>query len=113
MQHLIFESSPAFIFLCILLGLSYAWLLYRAKHPWNKRVNQFLFALRAIAVGLLSFLLIGPILKLTTTIFEKPTFVFLVDNSMSLKENADSLKTQNSLKESTQQLRKQGYEVLW
>jgi len=113
MQRLIFESSPAFIFLCVLLGLSYAWLLYGAKHPWNKRVNQFLFALRAISVGLLSFLLIGPILKLTTTIFEKPALVFLVDNSLSLKENADSLKTQNALKESTQQLRKQGYEVRW
>ncbi len=113
MQRLIFESSPAFIFLCVLLGLGYAYLLYRAKRQWGRRANQLLFALRAAVAALLAFLLVGPILKLTTTIFEKPTLVFLVDNSASLKEKVDSLKTQNELKESTRQLQQQGYEVFW
>jgi hypothetical protein len=113
MQRLIFESSPAFIFLCLLSGLGYAWLLYSAKHPWSKRLNRLLFGLRTVVVALLSFLLIGPIVKLTTNIFEKPTLVFLIDDSSSLKENADSIKTQKELTESTQQLRKQGYDVLW
>ncbi len=113
MQHLIFESSPAFIFLCMLLGFGYAYLLYKAKHPWSKRINQLLFALRVVVVALLSFLLIGPIVKLTTNIFEKPTLVFLIDNSSSLKEKVDSLKTYNELTKSTQQLKNQGYDVLW
>lgn len=113
MKHLIFESSPAFIFLCALLGLGYAYLLYRAKHPWSKQTNQLLFALRAVVVALLSFLLIGPIVKLTNTIFENPSLVFVIDNSSSLKEAVDSIKIKNELTSASQQLQKQGYEVVW
>jgi len=113
MQHLTFESSPAFVLLCILLGLVYAYLLYRGKHTWSKRINQLLFGVRAIIVALVSFLLIGPVLKLTNNIFEKPALVFLVDNSTSLKGNVDSLKIQNELNETTRQLREQGYDIVW
>src|ERR1041385_7884566 len=111
MQRLIFESSPAFIFLCILLGLGYAFVLYRAKHPWSKTTNRILFALRAIVVSLLSFLLIGPVLKLTKNIFEKPEIVLFVDNSSSLKDVVDSVKLQNDLTTTTNQLKEQGFEV--
>jgi hypothetical protein len=113
MQHLIFESSPAFILLCILLGLGYAYLLYRGKQTWSKRMNQLLFAARAIIVALVAFLLVGPVLKLTNNIFEKPALVFLVDNSTSLKDNVDSLKIQRELNETTKQLHEQGYDVVW
>jgi hypothetical protein len=111
MQRLIFESSPAFIFLCILLGVGYAALLYKAKHPWSRRVNRLLFAARAILVALVSFLLIGPVLKLTHNIFEKPALVFLVDNSLSLKGAVDSLKIQSQLNDASKQLHDQGYDV--
>jgi len=111
MQRLIFESSPAFVLLCVLLGISYAFLLYRVKHPWSKKVNQLLFALRAVVVSLLSFLLIGPILKFTQNDFEKPEVVLLVDNSTSLKEVVDSTKLQSDLNVLTSQLKEQGYEV--
>lgn len=111
MQRLVFESSPVFILLCVLLGLGYAYLLYRAKHPWSKRTNQLLFAARAAVVSLLSFLLIGPILKLTTNIFEKPEIVFLVDNSVSLKGTVDSTKLKTDLQAAAVQLTNQGYEV--
>lgn len=111
MQRLIFESSPAFVFLSILLGVAYAYVLYQAKHPWSTRVNKMLFAFRAITVALLSFLLIGPILKLTKNIFEKPEVVLLVDNSTSLKAAVDSTKLQSELINTTNQLREQGYEV--
>lgn len=90
MQRLLFESSPIYIFACIATGVGYAYLLYKAKHPWSKRVNQILFAARAILVAILALLLVGPILKLTENIFEKPTFVILTDNSLSLKEVLDS-----------------------
>lgn len=86
MQRLIFESSPAFIILCIALGVGYAWVLYRSKHTWGAPVNRILFVVRAIAVAVAAFLLIGPILKLTTNQFEKPAVVFLVDNSQSVSE---------------------------
>lgn len=111
MQRLVFESSPAFILLCILLGLGYAFLLYRANHPWNKRTNQILFVVRAVVVSLLSFLLIGPILKLTKNIFEKPEIVFLVDNSSSLKGTIDSSKFKSHIENTATQMRSQGYEV--
>ncbi len=113
MQHLIFESSPFFVLACFLLGVGYAYLLYRAKHTWSRRVNQGLFALRAVVVALLAFLLIGPILKLTNNIFEKPSLVFLIDNSTSVRENTDSLQIRKELDESTKQLRSQGYNVVW
>jgi hypothetical protein len=112
MQHLIFESSSAFVFLCVLLGLGYAYLLYKSKHTWSKRVNRLLFALRAILVALLSFLLMGPVLKLTNNLFEKPALVFLIDNSTSLKENVDSLKIQNVVNETARQLRQQGFDIV-
>jgi len=72
-----------------------------------------MFTVRAILVALVSFLLIGPVLKLTNNIFEKPALVFLVDNSTSLKENVDSLKVQNELIETTKKLREHGYEIVW
>ena len=111
MQRLIFESSPAFIVLCILLGLGYAFILYQAKHPWAKNTNRILFALRAITVSLLFFLLMGPILKLTKNIFEKPEIVLLIDNSSSLKGVVDSVKLQNELTTTANQLKEQGYEI--
>jgi hypothetical protein len=113
MQHLIFESSPAYIFLCALAGAGYAYLLYRGKHPWSKRVNRVLFGFRAALVALLAFLLVGPIVKLTTNIFEKPTLVFLFDNSTSLRGKADSAALQNEMTEATKQLTDFGYTVAW
>src|SRR5882762_3240622 len=89
MQRLLFEYSPAFILACLALGAGYAWLLYRAKTTWSRRANQFLFVLRAVLVFLLAFLLIGPVLKLTHNLIEKPALVFLVDNSLSVKETTD------------------------
>src|SRR5678809_744950 len=90
MQRLIFEHSPIFILLCIAAGIGYAWILYRSKYSWGKGVNTILFVVRALSVSLLAFLLVGPILKLTSNIFEQPTVVFLVDNSLSIRETMDS-----------------------
>src|SRR5258706_9688623 len=89
-QRLLFEYSPAFILACLALGAGYAWLLYRAKATWGRRANQFLFVLRAVLVFLLAFLLIGPVLKLTHNFIEKPALVFLVDNSLSIKETTSA-----------------------
>lgn len=86
MQRLIFESSPAFIILCLALGVGYAWILYRNKNTWGQTTNRILFFVRALAVALAAFLLIGPILKLTTNLYEKPSIVYIVDNSQSITE---------------------------
>jgi hypothetical protein len=113
-QRLQFESSPFFILICIALGIGYAFVLYRSKHSWSKRINQLLFALRACLVAGLSFLLLGPILKLTTNLTEKPALVFLIDNSTSVKEAVDSLsrtKAWDQLQLAKEKLEKQGYAI--
>ena len=99
MQRLLFESSPAFIIICIATGVGYGYLLYKARHPWSKLINQLLFGLRAVLVTFLAILLLGPILRLTNNIFEKPTFVLLIDNSMSIKEAVDSIQRQDVQRE--------------
>ena len=116
MQHLQFESSPYYIILCLAAGIGYAFVLYRGKHSWSTRINQVLFGLRTVLVALLAFLLLGPILKLTTNLFEKPTIVFLVDNSTSIKEAVDSVsrkKIVEDLERSSRKIEEQGYEVVY
>ncbi len=93
-QRLLFEYSPGFILLCVALGIGYAYVLYRNKHTWSRTTNQLLFTFRAVLVTFLAFLLIGPILKLTLNNYEKPTLVFLVDNSLSVRETIDSVQWQ-------------------
>lgn len=116
MQRLQFESSPYFILICLLLGVAYAYVLYKAKHPWSQAINKVLFALRAVLVSLLAFLLLGPILKLTSNIFEKPAVVFLIDNSVSMKEMGDSTKRLaliNELRQKGKEIQDTGYDVLF
>ena len=90
MKNIIFESSPGFMLLCIVAGVGYAWLLYTSKHPWTKNLNRLLFAFRAVTVFFLTFFLLGPIIKQVQNVLEKPVFVLLQDNSLSVKEVVDS-----------------------
>lgn len=116
MQRLLFEHSPYFILLCIAAGVGYALILYRSKYTWSKRTNQILFALRAIVVSFLAFLLLGPILKLIINQYEKPTWVFLIDSSTSVGEVIDSVgqpKLTATLSETRSAIENSGYEVKW
>lgn len=77
-------------------------------------MNQFLFVLRTILVTLLSLLLLGPILKITTNAVEKPTLAFLIDNSRSVQESTDSVargRLINEIEVSKTKFRALGYEV--
>jgi hypothetical protein len=115
-QRLQFEHSPLFIILCLSVGVGYAFVLYQSKSPWSKRANQALFGLRAGLVTLLCFLLIGPILKLITNQVEKPSYVFLIDNSKSISEIIDSTrltKIKLDLEQAADALKQQGFEVKW
>jgi hypothetical protein len=60
------------------------------------------------------FLLLGPIVKQVNNLFEKPFFVIVYDNSVSVKEATDSVQIQgleSKLKETAEVLRDKGYEV--
>lgn len=94
MSRIIFESSPLYLILCVALGLGASYLLYKAKHPWSKGINQILFASRAILIFLLALLLLEPILKQVNNFFIKPVIVVLQDDSGSVKEVIDSIRQQ-------------------
>lgn len=116
MQRLIFEYSPYYILLCIAAGAGYAYLLYQARYTWSKRINQVLFVLRSVVVFFLAFLLLGPIIKLITNEYEKPTWVFLIDSSTSVGEVIDSVGLSNitaELNETGKGIEGSGYEVNW
>ena len=111
MQRIIFEYSPFYFLVCLALGVGYAFLLYTAKYNWSKSLNRILFALRAVLATALMLLALGPILKQTENIFEKPSLVFLVDNSRSIKETTDTLQLMNALQQTAADVRKQNRDV--
>ena len=87
---LIFEYSPLFLIICILLGLGYAIVLYKKQGPWGANWNKVLFGTRWLAVTVISMLLVSPILKQVQNEIEKSTFVIAIDNSRSVTSNVDS-----------------------
>lgn len=70
---------------CMLLGLLYAWLMYRQPVSLGSNARYGLFALRAIAVFMLSFLLIAPLVRSVTYNPQKPLVLIAQDNSQSIK----------------------------
>jgi hypothetical protein len=90
-EQIIFESSPAWVVVCLLLGIGYAFLLYRTKNPWNDRINWVLFGLRAVLAFFLAFLLLGPIVRQIENFIEKPVFAVVYDDSESISESIDSV----------------------
>ncbi|MBP6334879.1 MAG: hypothetical protein KA444_05350 [Bacteroidia bacterium] len=91
--QLLTQYSAWWILLCLFIGLSYAWILYRKhpvqedQNPWFKRI---LFALRLTAVSILAFLLLSPVIRSLTRETEKPLLVFAQDNSSSILLGGDS-----------------------
>ena len=88
--NLIFPYSPFFLLLCVLVGVAYAWLLYSKQYNWSKKVNYTLAALRGTFVTLICLLLLAPIVRKIKNDEEKPTVVFAIDNSESLKMSSDT-----------------------
>lgn len=114
MKNIILESHPAFILLCLVVAVGYAFLLYKSKHPWSGTLNKILFGGRTVLVFLLAFLLLGPIIRQINNLYEKPVFVILQDNSVSVKETTDSTSLKNlnqALAELKESLSDNGYET--
>ncbi|OYY02060.1 MAG: hypothetical protein B7Y76_06315, partial [Sphingobacteriia bacterium 35-40-5] len=51
------SESYLWLLACLGLGIAYAFLLYRPSAHLNKNLRYFLFALRAIAISTIAFLL--------------------------------------------------------
>lgn len=114
MQRIILESAPEFVIVCIMAGLAYAAIQYlKTRHPWSKGMNTFLFSIRAILAFFLAFLLLGPIVRQISNIYEKPAFIILHDNSASVREAIDStalVSLHQKLDDTKQLLDSKGYE---
>jgi len=70
---------------CLLLGLLYGWLMYRQPVNLGKTARYALFAARAVAVFILSFLLIAPLIRSVAYNPQKPLILIAQDNSESIK----------------------------
>ena len=83
-SELIFQTPYWFILFCVAAGVAYAFLLYQPEAPWGKKLNYALAALRGIAVAVICFLLLSPLVRKTETSVDKAKIVFAIDNSESV-----------------------------
>lgn len=98
-SDVIFQSSPWWIFVCLLVGAIYAVAMYQplplrsAAHlagsgttvgGFDKRTTYALAALRFVVVSFLCFLLLNPLIRSLRTLTEKPKVVLAIDNSESI-----------------------------
>ena len=87
-----------FILICILAGILGSMILYFREHKnefpsWLKRL---LGIIRFLIITLLSFLLLSPLLKLSSHTTERPLVIFAQDNSLSMVLNKDSAYYRNN-----------------
>lgn len=70
---------------CIVLGLLYAWLLYRQPISIGNKFRYGLFAIRAIVVSIIALILLSPLVKSVSHNPQKPLVLILQDNSQSIE----------------------------
>jgi hypothetical protein len=70
---------------CLLLGVLYAWLMYRQPSNLADKFRYSLAAFRGIAVFLIALLLVSPLVRSTNYQPQKPLILIAQDNSASVK----------------------------
>ncbi len=78
------SQSYLWLLACVGLGVGYALVLYKPSAHLNKRLRNILFALRAIVIALIAFLLFSPLVKTINRTAEKPLIILAQDNSASI-----------------------------
>ena len=90
-MSIVTEQSIWFLFFCLLTGGVYAYVLYFwGKNEFPPKLKRLLAALRFVAVSLIAFLLLSPLLKTISNTIEKPIIILAQDNSQSVIINKDS-----------------------
>lgn len=84
-SNILFQYSPWFILLCILVGVGYAFLMYQKKYTFTKNQQIGLAIVRGVVVTTLCFLLLNPLFKREESNVISPTIVLAIDNSTSAK----------------------------
>ena len=82
-----------FILLCLILGVAAAYFHYQGESrfkQWNGNLRRFLALLRAMAVTMISLLLLSPVLKYVQNEIKKPTVLIAQDDIESLNLNTKS-----------------------
>ncbi|GAB3786392.1 hypothetical protein GCM10028818_49720 [Spirosoma horti] len=122
-SDVIFQSSPWWILVCLLVGAVYAFAMYQplprfagsgtATGGFDKRTTYGLAALRFAVVSFLVFLLLNPLIRSLRTLTEKPKVVLAIDNSESVAASGRPALTRAlaSLQTLQQQLTEKGLDV--
>lgn len=79
-----------------------AWLLYRRsveRHGWDRRLALVMATIRALAISLIAFFLLQPVIKVKVEDIRKPVIVIAHDGSSSLVATGDSTALRGSYKE--------------
>lgn len=97
-----FTSLSAFwMLISLLMGLSYAFVLYQKKSDLSPATSRIFFILRTFAVALIAFLLFAPVIRTEKKSVEKPLIFILLDNSASIEiskpANFETRKYQNDI----------------
>ena len=69
---------------CLLLGILYAWLMYRRPVSIGNNLRYALFGIRALVVTLIALLLVAPLVKTISYSPQKPLIIIAQDNSQSI-----------------------------
>ncbi|MCF8303774.1 MAG: hypothetical protein K9I94_10910 [Bacteroidales bacterium] len=110
------EQSPWFIPLCLVGGALYAFILYYRErdNEFSARLRWMLATFRFVAVSIIAFLLLSPLVKTISEVKEKPIVVIAQDNTRSVVTNRDSSYYNSEYLQRLQQVAGQleeGYEV--
>lgn len=108
-MKLISNLSPIYIALVISLALVVSLYLYLGKEEklYSKTVRRALIFLRTTGLTLIGILFIGIFLQTNKTKIEKPILINLIDNSMSMKNYADSTKVNQYISNYLQKIQEQ------
>lgn len=120
-MHLTLDTPWYFVLLCLLLGAGYAALLYfaprkRVQHAQrqategdglSRGATWLLAALRCMAVALIAFLLLAPLVQRNVSESEKPVIIIAQDNSKSIDYCRDSAYCHDSMAAEMLRLRQQ------
>lgn len=83
----IFAGTSVLYFLgCLVLGILYAWLLYRGNTNLDKKLQYGLTAVRIIDVTAIAWLLFAPLIKTLNYTLDKPVIIIGQDNSLSVDQ---------------------------
>lgn len=100
--------------LCLLIGLAYAWALYR-RSPFAPLPKKLLFGIRFLLVALLVWTLWAPLWRIVESYEERPVWAIAIDNSRSMAtawgDSTTRRKQLERLRRLQSRLQALGYEV--